>query len=118
MTDKYLSQALVHLYKVATMEVKKFNSKEWISKHAYEEDGILWAKNRLHDGLSFMTAERMLREAKIEMRDLQDKLVTELGISYVTCPVQGHNWHGQVERTIRSIRESLAVLSITGCKFT
>ena len=51
----------------------------------------------------------MLREAVIDMRDLQDRLVTEFGIQYQTCPVSGHNVHGQVERSIRSIREALSV---------
>ena len=40
LTDKFLSMALVHLYKVATIEVKKFNTKDWISKVAVERDGI------------------------------------------------------------------------------
>ena len=56
LTDHYISQALVHLFKVATLEVKRFNSKDWLAKTAYEEDGILLAKNRLHEGLSFITA--------------------------------------------------------------
>ena len=53
--------------------------------------------------------ERMLREAVVDMRDLQDRLVTEFGIQYQTCPVSGHNFHGQVERSIKSIREALLV---------
>ena len=56
LSDKFLSQALVHLFKVATLEVKRFNSRDWISKVSYEEDGILFSKNRLHEGLSFITA--------------------------------------------------------------
>lgn len=60
LTDKFLSMALVHLYRVASLEVKRFNSKEWISKVATEQDGILFARNRLYDGLSFMSAGEML----------------------------------------------------------
>ena len=291
LSDKFLSQALVHFYKVATLEVKQFNGKDWIGKVAYEEDGILFSKNRLHEGLSFVTAgelsninlgdlginissplidryselaysignhmhyivsrhkgfetthrmtlehvtivqgmslhreiasdcfvckkkqkrflevemgprpqstltiappfyttvmdlmgpfmvyvpgfeartrnrkvleaktwvvvfccpatrninlqvvekvdgdgivdsiirlscevgvpkfvlcdkqtsvERTLREAQIEMRDVQDKLVVESGIEFFTCPVSGHNFHGQVERCVRSVRDALA----------
>ena len=48
--------------------------------------------------------ERMLREAQVEIRDLHDKLVLEFGIEYHTCPVSGHNFHGQVERCIRFVR--------------
>ena len=292
LTDKFLSMGLVHLYKVATLEVRKFNSKEWLSKVAIEQNGILFAKNRLHDGLSFISAgelssislgdlginiaaplidryselaysignhmhyvlskhrgtetihrmtlehvhivqamslhreiaadcilckkkqkrflevemgpqtqaaltiappfytvmmdlmgpfhvyvpgfeprtrnrkviqakvwvavfccpttrninlqvieksdgdgivdavtrlscevgvpkyvlcdkqtsiERMLREAQIEIRDLHDRLVVEFGIEYHTCPVSGHNFHGQVERCVRSVRDALLV---------
>ena len=58
---------LIHLYKVATLEVRKFNSKEWLSKVAIEQDGILFAKNRLHDGLSFITAGEM---SSISLGDL------------------------------------------------
>ena len=291
LSDRFLSQALVHLFKVATIEVKKFNSCDWIDKVAYEENGILFSKNRLNEGLSFVTAgelkninlgdlginvnsplidryselaycignhmhnvvgkhkgvetlhrmtlehvtiiqamslhkeiaadcfvckkkqkkflevemgphpqstltiappfyttmmdlmgpfmvyvpgfeartrnrkvlqakawvavfccpstrnvnlqviervdgdaivdalirlscevgvpklvlcdkqtsiERTLREARIEMRDLQDKLVVEQGIEFVSCPVAGHNFHGQVERCVRSVRDALA----------
>ena len=52
--------------------------------------------------------EKMLKEAKTEMRDLQDKLVVEFGIRFSTCPVSGHNFHGQVERCVRSVRDALA----------
>ena len=291
LSDNFISQALVHLYRVATTEVKKFNSRDWLAKVSYEEEGILFSKNRLHEGLSFMTAgeleninlgdlginvasplidrfselaygignrmhlvvgkhkgvetlhrmtlehvtivhgmalhkeiasdciickkkqkkflevemgprsqsnltiappfhnammdlmgpfllyvpgfeartrnrkvlqakawvavfccpatrninlqviekvdadgivdamirlgcevgvpklilcdkqtsiEKMLKEAKTEMRDLQDKLVVEFGIRFSSCPVSGHNFHGQVERCVRSVRDALA----------
>ena len=52
------------------------------------------------------SVERMLREAKVEMRDLQDKLVVEYGIEFKSCPVSGHNFHGQVERAVRSVRDA------------
>ena len=80
-------------------------------------DGILDAVTRLscEVGVPKMvlcdkqtSVERMLREAEIEIRDLQDRLIVERGIQFSTCPVTGHNFHGQVERCVRSIREALA----------
>ena len=53
--------------------------------------------------------ERMLRESQIEVKDLHDHLVVESGIEYWVCPVSGHNFHGQVERCIMSIRDAMAV---------
>ena len=67
LTDKFISMALVHLYTVASKEVRKFNSKEWLSKVAVEHDGILYARNRLHDGLSFISAGEL---SNISLGDL------------------------------------------------
>ena len=55
------------------------------------------------------SVEKMLKESVIEIKNLQDQLVVEFGIQFTTCPVAGHNFNGQVERCIRSIREALAV---------
>ena len=52
------------------------------------------------------SVERVLREAKIEMRDLQDKLVVEYGIEFKSCPVLGQNFHGQNEHAVRSVRDA------------
>ena len=41
------------------------------------------------------------------MRDLQLRLSREKGISFSVCGVGGHDRHGQVERVIRSVQESL-----------
>ena len=46
--------------------------------------------------------------ADIELRDLQLRLSREKGISFSVCGVGGHDRHGQVERVIRSVQESLA----------
>ena len=48
-----------------------------------------------------------LRDAKVNMRDLQHRLYTEHGILFTTCPVGGHNVHGHVERVIKSVQELL-----------
>ena len=46
-------------------------------------------------------------EVEYSYVDAQLKLQRELGIEFITCPVSGHNVHGQVERRIRSIQQSL-----------
>ena len=48
-----------------------------------------------------------LREAKVNMRDLQHRIYSEHGIVFTTCPVGGHNAHGHVERVIKSVQELL-----------
>ena len=48
-----------------------------------------------------------LRDAKVNMRDLQHRLYSEHGIIFTTCPVGGHNVHGHVERVIKSVQELL-----------
>ena len=47
LTDDYLSMALTHLYRVATKEVLKFNSKQFIEKIAVNMDGYSLLKTGL-----------------------------------------------------------------------
>ena len=47
------------------------------------------------------------KHSKLEFRDLQQQLHKQSGIDFQTCPVSGHNMHGTVERTIRTIQESM-----------
>ena len=48
-----------------------------------------------------------LKEATVNLRDLQHRIYSENGIIFTTCPVGGHNVHGHVERVIRSVQELL-----------
>ena len=50
---------------------------------------------------------KVLKEAEVNVRDLQMVLHKEKGIRFRTCPVSGHNFHGAVERKIRSVRSVL-----------
>ena len=43
----------------------------------------------------------------LNMTDIQGCLNREYGIEFSSCPVGGHNYHGKVERKIRTIRETL-----------
>jgi hypothetical protein len=43
----------------------------------------------------------------ISMCDVGGNLNREYGIQFEVCPVGGHNFHGRVERKIRTVRESL-----------
>ena len=51
--------------------------------------------------------KKALRELEVDVRDLKHQLHSEKGIVFEICPVHGHNQHGQVERVIKSIKESL-----------
>ena len=44
---------------------------------------------------------------RLNFRDAQHKLYTDVQVDLEVCPVGGHNMHGKVERKIKSIRESL-----------
>ena len=50
---------------------------------------------------------KALKEADVNIRDLQFVLHKEKGIEFKTCPVSGHNYHGLVERKIRTLQECL-----------
>ena len=44
---------------------------------------------------------------RFHFEDVQKKLHKDQQVDFETCPVGGHNFHGRVERRIRTIRESL-----------
>ena len=48
-----------------------------------------------------------LREIKVDLRDLAHQICSENGTILETCAVGGHDSHGKVERTIKSVQESL-----------
>ena len=50
---------------------------------------------------------KALSEAEVDVRNLDMLLHKEKGIRFRTCPVSGHNYHGLVERKIRSVQECL-----------
>ena len=62
-------------------------------------------KYMLIDGDDAM--RKAFSELEIDIRDLKFQLHKEKGIIFDVCPVSGHNQHGQVERVIRSVQESL-----------
>ena len=44
----------------------------------------------------------------IDMTDLKGKLNREYGIDFDVCPVGGHNFHGKVERKIKTVKETIS----------
>ena len=48
-----------------------------------------------------------LSNAEVQIRDVQQQVHREFGIVFTVCPVGGHSQHGQVERVIRSLQQSL-----------
>ena len=55
---------------------------------------------------------KVLRDANVQVKDLQLLLHKEKGIKFRTCPVSGHNYHGLCERRIRTVQESLDKVDI------
>ena len=79
-------------------------------------DGVLDGVNRLGCEVgfpSFLLVDqdsgilKALKEADVEVRNLQFVLQKERSIKFKTCPVSGHNFHGLVERKIRTVQECL-----------
>ena len=46
------------------------------------------------------------KSAELDFLDLQHQLQIQYGINFTTCPVGGHDQHGLVEATIKSIQET------------
>ena len=61
---------------------------------------------------------KALSTAEITLRDLQHNLYVEHGVIFSTCPVGGHYQHGHVERTIKSIQESLDKSGLKNARLT
>ena len=58
---------------------------------------------------SFMKA---VREAEIDMKDLQLRSFKEQGIRCEVAPVSGHNFNGLAERKIRTVQQSLEIIGL------
>ena len=63
-------------------------------------------KNRLEKGLA------ALKNIHVNLRDLQHRLYREYGALIEECAVGGHDSHGKVERTIRSVQDSMDDLGL------
>ena len=48
------------------------------------------------------------KEMQLSFHDIRNKLNTEYGIEFETCPVGGHNMHGKVERKIQHVKSSMS----------
>jgi hypothetical protein len=60
-TDRYISQALLYLYRKGTLEVKAFHSAKEVKRMGYEVEGVLLSRDRLIQGMDFLeTAEVQL----------------------------------------------------------
>ena len=61
---------------------------------------------------------KAMSEVEFTYQDAEFQLHRDLGIEFVTCPVSGHNQHGQVERRIRTVKESLREAGVAKQKLT
>ena len=44
---------------------------------------------------------------KLDVKDIQWRLFTDVHVEFETCPVGGHNMNGRVERKIKEIKSSI-----------
>ena len=54
----------------------------------------------------------VLRETKVNLRDLKYRLYTEHGARFEVCSVGGHYRHGLVERRIKTVQDSMKELGL------
>ena len=59
---------------------------------------------------------KVLREAEVSLKDLQLILYKERGIKFRTCPVSGHNYHGGVERKIKTVQDCLEKIDVANLR--
>ena len=59
---------------------------------------------------------KALKEVEIDIRDLDLLFHKEKGMKFKTCPVSGHNYHGLVERKIRTVQECLDKHEVNGMR--
>ena len=82
----------------------------------YDTVQFLYAFTRFSDDFGF--PKKMLADegsqlvcgcesVVLNMTDIKSQLNREYGIDFETCPVGGHNFHGRVERKIRTIKDIL-----------
>ena len=55
----------------------------------------------------------VMREINVNLRDLAHRLYSEKGVVFETCSVGGHEAHGKVERTIKTIQEGLEDIGLS-----
>ena len=58
---------------------------------------------------SFM---KVVKEAQIDLQDLQLRVFKECGVRFQTAPVSAHNFHGLVERKIRTVQEAFKKIDL------
>ena len=61
---------------------------------------------------------KVLSEGELEIISNDGVLAVEKGIRFQTCPAQGHNAHGRIERRIRMVQESFDRSGMKGFKLT
>jgi hypothetical protein len=54
-----------------------------------------------------------MKKVKVELRDLSHRLYSEHGVLLEVCPVGGHDQHGKVERTVKSVQDGLEDIGLS-----
>ena len=55
---------------------------------------------------------KVFKEISVNLRDLSHQIYSEHGVLFDVCAVGGHDQHGKIERTIRSVQNSLRDLGL------
>ena len=93
---------------------------------AKSADGVIDGVNRLGCEVGFPSfllidqdsgIMKALKEADVELQNLELVMQKERSVKFRTCPVSGHNFHGLVERRIRTVQECLEESGFANLKF-
>ena len=89
-------------------------------------DGVIDGVNRLGCEVGFPSyllidkdsgMMKAFKEAQVELKNMEFVMQREHGIKFSTCPVSGHNFHGLVERKIRTVQDCLEESGFAKLKF-
>ena len=93
---------------------------------AKSADGVIDGVNRLGCEVGFPSfllidqdsgIMKALKEADVELQNIELVMQKERSVKFRTCPVSGHNFHGLVERRIRTVQECLEESGFANLKF-
>ena len=60
---------------------------------------------------------KAFKQTQVKLKNMEFVMQKEHGIKFSTCPVAGHNFHGLVERKIRTVQDCLEESGFAKMKF-
>ena len=61
---------------------------------------------------------KVLSEGEMNLIDIKYRVLEKVNVSFDTCPVSGHNYHGLVERKLKTVQDALARHEFANARLT